>query len=80
MRNCGVRNINIDLLHFLGIAVLFFIKQCLIKLMSGYKWWLTKVGAKLLSDLVISSILSPDIPIDFHNLIGEVPLKYLMDF
>ena len=46
--------------------------------MSGNKWWYTKVGAKLLSDLVIVSILSSDIPLDFHNSIRVVPLKYVM--
>ena len=34
--------------------------------------------AKLLPDLVIFSILSSDVPLDFHNLIRIVPLKYLM--
>ena len=48
--------------------------------MSGNKWWSTKVGAKLLSDLVKFSILSYDIPLDFHELILAVPLKYLMHF
>ena len=46
--------------------------------MSGNKWWYTKVGAKLLSVLVIVSILPSDIPLDFHNSIREVPLKYIM--
>ena len=45
--------------------------------MSGNKWW-TKLGEKLLSDLVIFSILSSDIPLDFQNSIRVVPLKYLM--
>ena len=44
--------------------------------MTGNTWWLTKVGAKLLSDLVILSIFSSDIPFDFHKLIQVVPLKY----
>ena len=48
--------------------------------MSGNKWWSTKVGAKLLSDLVISLIFSSDISLDFHELIRVVPLKYLMYF
>ena len=48
--------------------------------MSGNKWWSTKVSAKLLYDLVIFSIIFSDIPIDFHELILVVPLKYLMYF
>ena len=48
--------------------------------MSGNKWWYTKVGAKLLSDLVIFSILSSDIPLDFHDSIRVVPVKYLVHF
>ena len=40
----------------------------------------TKVGAKLLSDLVIVSIFSFDIPLDFHDWIWVVLLKYLMYF
>ena len=35
--------------------------------MPGYGWWSTKVEAKLLSDLVIFSILSSGIPLDFHQ-------------
>ena len=35
--------------------------------MSGNEWWFTKVGEKLLSDLAIFSILSPDIPLDFDK-------------
>ena len=46
--------------------------------MSGNKWWSTKVGAKFLSDLVIFSIISSDISLDFHDLIQVVPLKYLI--
>ena len=38
------------------------------------------VVAKMLSDLVIFSILSSDIPLDFHNSIQVVPAKYLMHF
>ena len=41
---------------------------------------ISKSGAKLLSDLVIFSIFSSDIPLDFHKSIGVVPLKYLMYF
>ena len=36
--------------------------------MHGNKWWSTKVGAKLVSDLVIFSIFSSEIPLDFHEL------------
>ena len=46
--------------------------------MSGNEWWSTKFGAKLLSDLVIFSILSSDIPLDFHDSTGVVPVKYSM--
>ena len=48
--------------------------------MSGNTWWSTKVGAKLLFNLVAFSILSSDIPLDFHEPIRVVPLKYLMYF
>ena len=44
------------------------------------KWWLTKVGTKFLSDLVIFSIFSFDIPLHFHELIWVVPRKCLMYF
>ena len=37
-----------------------------------------KIGAKLLPDLVIFSIFSSDIPLDFHESIWVKPLKYLM--
>ena len=48
--------------------------------MSDNSWWLTKVGAKLVSDLVIFSIFSSDIPLHFHKSIWLVPLKYLIYF
>ena len=48
--------------------------------MSGSTWWSIKFGAKLLSDLVIFSIFSLDISLDFQELIQVVPLKYLMYF
>ena len=48
--------------------------------MSDNKWWSTKVGAKLLSDLVTLSILSSDIPLDFYDSIWVVPAKYLLYF
>ena len=48
--------------------------------MSCEKWWSTKVGAILLSDLVIFSIISSNIRLDFYNLIRVVPVKYLMYF
>ena len=35
---------------------------------------------KMLADLVIFSILSSDSPLDFHESIKVVPLKYLMYF
>ena len=46
--------------------------------MSGNTWWPTNVGAKLLSNLVIFSIFSSAILLDFHESIRVVPLKYLM--
>ena len=48
--------------------------------MSGNKWWLTEVGVKLLSDLVIFSTLSSDNALDFQKLIRVVLRKYLMYF
>ena len=48
--------------------------------MSGNKWRSTKVGARLLSDLVIVSILSSDILLGFQDSIQVVSLKYLMYF
>ena len=48
--------------------------------MSDNTWISTKVGAKLLSDLVIFSIFSSEIPLDFHESIGVVLLKYLIYF
>ena len=65
---------------FLGIEILFFIKHCPLKFKSGNRWGSTKVGAKLLPNLVIFSIFSSEIPLDFHNSIRLVPLKYLMYF
>ena len=35
--------------------------------MSSNKCWSTKIGAKFLSDLIIFSILSSDILLDFHD-------------
>ena len=60
---------------FSGIEILLFVKQCQLKFMSGNTWWSKKVGTKLLS--LIFSILSSDIPLDFHE---SMPLKYLMYF
>ena len=48
--------------------------------MSSNEWFSTKVGAKLLFDLDIFWILSSDIPLDFHDSIGVVPVKYLIYF
>ena len=59
---------------------ILFIKQCPLKFVSGSKWWSLKVAAKLLSDLVIFSIFSSDILLDFQESIWVVPLKYLMYF
>ena len=46
--------------------------------MSGNTRWPTKIGARLLSDLVKFSILPSGIPLDFQKSIQVVPLKYLM--
>ena len=46
--------------------------------MSGNTGWSTKVVAKLLSDLVIFSILSSDIPLDLHQQIWVVPWNYVI--
>ena len=48
--------------------------------MFDNKLWSTKVGAKLLSDLVIFSTFSSDISLDFQESVRVVPLKYLMYF
>ena len=48
--------------------------------MSVNKWWSTKDSAKLLSDLVIFSIISTDIPLNVHDSIWVVPVKYLLYF
>ena len=70
----------IDLIIFLGTEVLFFIRHSPLKFMSGNEWWSTKVGAKFLSDIVIFSRLSSDIPLDFHDSIPVVLVKHLMCF
>ena len=59
---------------------MLFIKQLPLKFMFGNTWWSTKVGTKLLSDLVLFSRFYSDIPLDFHESIRAVPLKYLMYF
>ena len=45
--------------------------------MSRNKWWSTKVGGKMLPDLVIFSIFSSDAPLDFDDSIRLVPQTYL---
>ena len=55
---------------------MLFVKQCPLKFISGNKWWSTKVGAKLMSDLAMFSIFSSGILIGLHELIWLVPLKY----
>ena len=62
------------------MEILLFIKQCPLKFMSGNKWWSTKIGAKLLSDVVIILTLSSDVPLDFHDSIRVVSLTHLMYF
>ena len=71
----------IDISIFFGIERLFFVKQCPLKFISGIKWCPKKIGAKLLSDLVIFlifSIFSSKFPLDFYDSIRVVPLKYLI--
>ena len=48
--------------------------------MYGKKWWSTNVSAKLLSDLVIFSIPSSGIPLDFCEQIRVVAWIYFMYF
>ena len=48
--------------------------------MSGNTWWSMKVGTKLLSNLAIFSMFSSGIPLDFHESIRKLLLKYLMHF
>ena len=48
--------------------------------MSVDTWLLTNNGAKRFSDLVIFSVFSSDIPIDFHESIQVQPLKFLSYF
>ena len=60
---------------FLGIEILLSsVYLCLFKFMSANIWQATKVGTKLLAGLVIFSIFSSDIPLDFHDSIRLVPL------
>ena len=73
-----VCNKYIGLLLFYWLEILF-IKQHPLTFMSD-KTWSTKVGAKLLSDLVIFSILFSDVPLDFHDSIQVVPIKNLLYF
>ena len=60
---------------FLEIEILFW---CPLKFMYGYIWWSTKVGAKLLFELVIILLFSSDISLDFNQSVQVVPLKHLM--
>ena len=48
--------------------------------MSENERWSTIVGAKLLSGLLMFSIFSSYVPLDFHESIRVVSLKYLMYF
>ena len=41
---------------------------------------IAKVGTKFLSDLVIFSLFSYEIPLDFHKSILLVPLEHFMYF
>ena len=55
--------------------MLLFIKQFPLNFMSCNSWWSTKNCAMLQSDSVMISIISSDIPLDFHETIRVVPLK-----
>ena len=48
--------------------------------MSVNTWWSAKAGAKLLSDLVMFSVFTSDIPLDFYESIWIVLLKNLVYF
>ena len=48
--------------------------------MSRNSWWSLKVGVKVLYDLAICSIFFTEIPLNFHDSIQVVPLKYSMYF
>ena len=48
--------------------------------MPDNTWWSTKYGAKLPFDLVIFSIFSLDVPLDFYKSVGVVQLKYITFF
>ena len=61
----------------LGIETPLFIKQYPLKFMSGNTWWSTKVVAKLQPGLVIFSIISSDISLDFHKLIFDTYLYFI---
>ena len=52
---------------------ILFIEKYPLKFMFGNKWWLTKVGGKLMSNLVIFSIFFSDIPLGFQKSIRVVP-------
>ena len=56
------------------------IKQCLLNFISGSGSKLIKVGAKLLSDVVIFIVLSSKIPIDFHDKTLDVLVRNLKYF
>ena len=60
---------------YIGL-LLFRDRKLKLKFMSDNKWWSAKVDATLLSDLLIFSIFSFDIPSDFHDSVLVMPLKY----
>ena len=64
----------------LGIEILLFMKQNAFKFMSGITRCLTKVGAKLLPDLVTFSMFCANILLGFHELIRVMPLNLYMHF
>ena len=57
---------------------MLFIKQYPLNLILVIHNHLQKLVKTLLSDLDMCSIFSSEIPLDFHNLIRVVPLKYLL--
>ena len=67
-------------ISFLKIELVLFIKQCPFKFMCVNTLSSTKVGAKWLSDLVIFSIVSSDIPLIFQRINSKSDIKFSVFF